>query len=119
MEVIGKSTCQPVGDCGSGTWGKIAGTYNTLFVDGSHSGGSPDGSRNRPYTTIGAALARVGKNGHVALAAGTYNEELSISTEGLTLEGRCAAMVTIKGKTPGWGLWSRPIRPRPKKPGQP
>jgi len=23
MEVIGKRTCQPVGDCGSGTWGKL------------------------------------------------------------------------------------------------
>ena len=96
MAVLGKSDCQPIQDCGSGTWGAIKVTANTLFVDAAHTGGDSDGSQAKPYTTIGAALAAVAANGHVAVAAGTYSEDLSLQTLGVTLEGRCPSMVTLQ-----------------------
>ena len=96
MEVIGKATCQPIGDCGSGTWGKIKTTASTIFVNQSYSGSSPDGSLAKPYITIGAALKAAGAGAHIAVAAGTYKEDLVIDKQA-TLEGRCAQMMTITG----------------------
>ena len=96
MEVIGKDTCQPIGDCGTGTWGKIKTTASTIYVDGSYSGSSSDGSKTSPYTTITAALFAAKPGAHLAVAAGTYNENLNIKQK-VTLEGRCAQKVTIKG----------------------
>jgi len=95
MEVIGQSTCQPIGDCGSGQWGKITTTSNTIYVDQAYRG-IGNGSQARPYTTIGAALASLKGGEHIAVAAGTYNENLAIERK-VTLEGRCAQMVTIAG----------------------
>lgn len=98
MAVIGKGTCHPVGDCGSGTWGKIKTTASTLFVDGATSGEGSDGSRARPFATITAALAQVSEGGHIAVAAGTYDEDLELKLKGVTLEGRCARLVAVKGQ---------------------
>lgn len=95
MEVIGHAACQPIGDCGSGTWGKIKATANTIFVDQAYRG-SGNGSQSRPYATITAALAGLKGGEHIAVAAGTYNENLGFSRK-VTLEGRCAQMVTIAG----------------------
>ena len=96
MEVIGKSTCQPIGDCGNGTWGKIKTTASTIFVDQSYSGNNANGSLARPYTTIGAALEAATAGTHIAVAAGTYKENISIERK-VTLEGRCAQKVIIRG----------------------
>ena len=98
MEKIGYRTCQPIGDCGTGTWGKIKATASTLFVDQSYQGGSEDGSQARPYTSISAALAQAAAGSHIAVAAGTYKECLEIQRK-VTLEGRCAQLVTIVGTT--------------------
>ena len=94
MEVIGKAICQPIGDCGSGKWGKIKTTSSTIFVDQTYSGSNADGSQARPYTTIGAALEAATAGTHIAVAAGTYKEDVSIERK-VTLEGRCAQKVTI------------------------
>jgi hypothetical protein len=97
MEVLGKSTCQPVGDCGSGTWGKIQVGAQTLYVDQSYSGTDSDGSKDKPFTTIGDALAAATAGAQIAVAAGTYAEDLKIDKQ-VSLEGRCPSMVTIKGQ---------------------
>ena len=94
MEVIGKPTCQSIGDCGSGTWGEIITSAKTIFVDQSFTGGSSDGTQAKPYSTIAAALAGATAGDHIAVAAGTYKESVSIE-RAVTLEGRCAQMVTI------------------------
>ena len=96
MEKIGYATCQPIGDCGTGTWGKIKTTAQTIYVDHSFAGGTSDGSKAKPYTTITAALAVAKTGGHVAVAAGTYKETVSISRK-VTVEGVCAQKVTIQG----------------------
>jgi hypothetical protein len=95
--VIGKSECQPIGDCGSGTWGKIATTSLTVYVDGSYAGGGSDGSMGKPYVTIGAALATAKSGAQIAIAAGTYAEDVVID-KAVVLEGRCAQLVTIPGQ---------------------
>jgi hypothetical protein len=96
-EVIGKTSCQPLGSCGSGTFGSIKTTSSTIFVDGSYSDGSSDGSESKPYTSIGEALGAAPEGGQVAIAAGTYDEDLTISKK-VTLQGRCAELVTIAGQ---------------------
>jgi len=93
MAIIGSTACQPVGDCGSGTWGSIKATADTAFVDGAYTGTDADGSMARPFQSITAALGS-GK-GRIAIAAGTYNEDLVVDRT-IVIEGRCPALVTIK-----------------------
>ncbi|MFZ5786244.1 MAG: right-handed parallel beta-helix repeat-containing protein, partial [Acidobacteriota bacterium] len=93
MEVIGKAECQPVGDCGTGTWGKIAVGASTIFVD-QQSRAPGDGSLAKPFTTISAALAAAPAGAQIAVAAGTYAESVYI-TKAVTLEGRCPELVKV------------------------
>ena len=67
-----------------------------FFVDQSYSGSSPDGSQSKPYPTIGAALKSASAGAHIAVAAGTYKEGVVIDKK-VTLQGRCAQMMTITG----------------------
>jgi hypothetical protein len=97
MEVIGQKACQPIGDCGTGTWGKIEATASTVFVDKSYAGGASDGSAGKPYVTIGAAVASAKSGAQIAIAAGTYSEDLLVDKT-LVIEGRCAAMVKLQGQ---------------------
>ena len=97
MAMIGKATCQPIGDCGTGTYGKIKTSAATIFVDRSYKGGGSDGSQAKPYTSIGMALMAASSKAQIAVAAGEYAEDLSIGKQ-VMLEGRCAQMVTIKGQ---------------------
>ncbi|MFZ5785819.1 MAG: right-handed parallel beta-helix repeat-containing protein, partial [Acidobacteriota bacterium] len=98
MEVIGQSSCQPIGDCGSGTWGNLKVDASTVFVDAGYSGVS-NGSMTQPYVAIGQALAEAKAGGRIAVAAGEYLEEV-ILKEGVILEGRCAQLVRLKGVSP-------------------
>jgi hypothetical protein len=97
MKVIGKTSCQPVGDCGSGTWGAIKTGASTIFVDQAYTGSDSDGSQAKPYTTITQALQQAASGAQIAVAAGDYAEEVSISKQ-VTIEGRCAEKVKIKGQ---------------------
>jgi len=95
MEKIGYATCQSLGDCGSGTWGNIKTTASTVYVDQSHAGAGGKGTKAEPFKTIGEALKQATAGDHIAVAAGTYYERVIIQRK-ITLEGRCAQMVTIK-----------------------
>ena len=97
MEKIGFSTCQPIGDCGTGTWGNIKTTASTIFVDQGHAKTGGKGTIAEPYKTIGEALAHATAGIQIAVAAGTYKEDLSISVD-IELAGRCAQMVNILGQ---------------------
>jgi nitrous oxidase accessory protein NosD len=99
MEVIGKTTCQPVGDCGTGKWGNIVLTAKTLFVDASYVGKDADGSQIKPFATIGQALKAAPRDAHVVVAEGEYKEDLVLD-KALVLEGRCAAKVRVVGQDP-------------------
>jgi Right handed beta helix region len=98
MEVIGSSTCQPMGDCGTGTYGKIVTGAKTLFVDQAYTGGGADGTATKPYTTLADALKAAPSGAQIAVAAGTYKEDLTVK-QPLTIEGRCAQKVMITGQS--------------------
>lgn len=99
MAVIGHSSCLPVDDCGSGTWGKIKTSANTIYVDQNHRGTGGAGTRAQPLFTVEAALQKAAAGAHIAIAAGTYVERLIIRRK-VALEGRCAQQVTIKTGIP-------------------
>ncbi|HEY4121814.1 MAG TPA: hypothetical protein VGM56_28300 [Byssovorax sp.] len=82
--------------CGSGAWGAIPDGAGNVYVDPSYAGGSSDGSKTRPFTTLAAGLARVAAGGRVALAAGDYPEHAVID-QAIELVGRCPSMVTLSG----------------------
>ena len=96
MEKIGYSTCQPIGDCGSDTWGNIKTTASTIYVDQGHKGTGGKGTKAEPFKTIGEAVNKATAGDHIAVAAGKYVEQIIIHRK-VTLEGRCSQLVTING----------------------
>ena len=103
MEVIGKKECQPIADCGSGTWGNIKLTAETLFVDQGYTGAYSDGSQAKPFTSVADALLALpaDRDAHVAVAAGVYPApalfpELVVYSGSVVIEGRCPQMVRLE-----------------------
>jgi hypothetical protein len=81
-------TCTTVGptrECGSGEYAAdLPANEGTFYVNGAYTGGDSDGTRDKPYQTIKAALEAIpaGKKVTVAVAAGEYDEELTIGVRG-------------------------------------
>ncbi|MCA9669563.1 MAG: right-handed parallel beta-helix repeat-containing protein [Myxococcales bacterium] len=97
MAVVGKRTCQPVGECGHGRWGNVLTGTETIYVDAAAIG--PElGTADSPFHSIAAGLRATPRTarGHVVIAAGRYEESLRIDRP-VRIEGRCAAQVTIAG----------------------
>lgn len=96
-EVLDGEACVPAA-CGVGPWGDLSLDADTVYVDGVTNG---DGSPESPLATIqaGADLAASRGGGMVAIAAGTYVENVALANthDGVHLAGRCAALVTIDG----------------------
>jgi hypothetical protein len=91
--------CVPIdgaAGCGQAPWGAIADMPGTLWVDPGYAGGDGDGSKAKPVTTIGAALALAPEAGRVALAAGSYAEAV-LPTRSVEIVGRCPSMVKVTG----------------------
>ena len=86
--------------CGTGTWGALETDGDTVFVDG-NAGDDGDGTADAPLQHIqdGLDLAAERGGGLVAVAAGTYTENLQLGDEHdrVTLAGRCMDMVTVDG----------------------
>jgi hypothetical protein len=108
MAVPGETECRPVMPCGEGTWGDIPTDAATQHVDGSFAGGSSDGSAAAPWTTIGEAVAAAAPGALVAVASGSYLEDVMISGKPVRLWGRCPEMVELVGT--GAELWAVDIR---------
>ena len=97
MAVPGETRCRPVAPCGSGTWGTIPTDGTTQFVDGAYSGTDSDGTEERPWTTIQAGIDAAEADAVVAIAEGSYAEDIQIAGTPVRLWGRCPAMVEIVG----------------------
>ncbi|MGZ3424336.1 MAG: DUF1565 domain-containing protein [Polyangiales bacterium] len=96
MALPGDEACKPVASCGADTFGDLPKDANTLYVDHAAAAGG-DGTRDKPFHTIAEALAvTTVDNPVVAIAAGTYEENL-VFTRPARLYGRCPEMVEIKG----------------------
>ncbi|MDP6934177.1 MAG: right-handed parallel beta-helix repeat-containing protein, partial [Myxococcota bacterium] len=96
-ELLDGDECVPVA-CGTGTWGALQTDDDTIYVDALAEAGG-DGSKDSPFNIIQEGLDAQGKNGMVAVAAGTYLENLQMSSDhsGVHLAGRCMDLVTIDG----------------------
>jgi len=94
MALPGDESCTPVADCGSDPYGVLP-TGDVVYVDAAAPIGG-DGSRDKPLRTIAEALATKVADPIVALAAGSYTENVKADRR-VRLFGRCPAMVEIKG----------------------
>jgi hypothetical protein len=94
LTVIGDERCHDIMECGSGTWGDIPVEADTQFVDASFAGQS-DGSMAAPWTTVTEAVDAAEPGAIVAVAAGSYHEEVIIIGKSVRLYGRCPSMVEI------------------------
>ena len=96
LAVPGDAACHELAPCASGTWGSIPVEPSTQHVDPAYAGMTSDGSAQQPWTSIAAAIAAAPLGAIVALAAGTYAEDVVI-TKRVRLWGRCPALVAITG----------------------
>ncbi|RLB56456.1 MAG: hypothetical protein DRI90_18685 [Deltaproteobacteria bacterium] len=94
-------------DCGQGRWGDIPVQPGTLYVDAAYSG-SGDGSASQPFTTIGAAVDAATDGALIAVAAGTYAEDVMLHKP-VRLWGVCPQHVVLVGA--GANLGALEIRP--------
>jgi hypothetical protein len=99
-EVCWGKACVPTGptkNCGSSKFGSGLPSTGVVYVDASHAGTST-GTMAQPFKTIAAALGAASPTSNViAVATGTYKEDLNI-TESVEIRCRCATQVTIEGK---------------------
>jgi len=97
MAVPGETQCRPVMPCGAGPWGDLPVDGTTSYVDGFYAGGDSDGSAARPWTTIGDAVATASPGALVAVAEGSYVENVIISHKAVRLWGVCPERVALVG----------------------
>ncbi|MBW2524456.1 MAG: hypothetical protein JRI23_09785 [Deltaproteobacteria bacterium] len=93
----GDAACHEIMPCGSAPWGEIPIEDGTIFVDGSYGGPASDGTEQAPWTTIGDAVDAAAAGSLIAIAAGSYAEDVRIEGTGLRLWGRCPSMSAIVG----------------------
>jgi hypothetical protein len=99
LAVPGDAACHDVAPCAAGTWGDIPVAADTERVDGAYVGGSNDGSQERPWTKIQQAVDAAAAGAIVAIARGSYVEDVSIAGKAVLLWGVCPAEVEIVGST--------------------
>jgi hypothetical protein len=96
MAIPGESACRPVMPCGAGKWGDIPIDAGTVYVDAGYAGADSDGSVDRPWTAINDAVAAAPAGALIAVASGTYFEELVVE-KAVRLWGVCPEQVEIAG----------------------
>ncbi len=96
MALPGETSCREVHPCGSPPWGDIPVEPGTHYVDASYAGGDSDGTSAKPWTTIADAIAAAPADGTLAIAEGSYVENLVVN-ESLAIWGRCPSLVEIVG----------------------
>lgn len=97
MAIPGEVECHELAACGDGPWGDAPVAATTQFVDASYTGGGSDGSEQHPWTTIQEALDAAADSAVVAVAAGSYHENLWTLGKSVRVWGRCPALVDIVG----------------------
>lgn len=94
---LGEMSCHEVAPCGMGTWGDIALDSSTEHVDITYTVGDGDGTAAKPWPTIQQAIDAAASGATVAIAQGSYAEDLTIDGKAVVLWGRCPSLVTVAG----------------------
>jgi hypothetical protein len=97
MAVPGDESCREVSPCGMDRWGDIPIEPGALHVDAAYTVGDGDGSPQKPFATIAAALLAAESGAQVVIAAGSYVEDLPPLFEPVRLWGKCPREVEIVG----------------------
>lgn len=97
LALPGETSCHEVAPCGDGPWGDIPVDETTQYVDGSYAGGGSDGSELSPWTSIQAAVDAAESGALIAVAAGSYPEDVWIGGKAVRIWGRCPSMVEVAG----------------------
>lgn len=93
---LGETSCHEIADCGTDKFGNPPTDEPLVFVDAAADATTADGSRDKPFTTIGAAIAKVPRStrSRIAIAEGTYDQQVVINHP-IDLWGRCPQKVAI------------------------
>lgn len=94
MALPGETTCRAVALCGGGPWGDAPVEADTQYVDAAYAGGGSDGTQAKPWTTVQAGVDAAAPGAVVAIAAGSYGENVFVDTP-VRLWGACPAQVTL------------------------
>ncbi|KYF76712.1 hypothetical protein BE11_44050 [Sorangium cellulosum] len=97
MAIPGESECREVAPCGDGDYGAIPVEATTQFVNGAYTGTDSDGTRARPWKRIQQGIDNARAGAIVAVAAGSYAEDVRIRSRRVRLWGRCPALVEVVG----------------------
>ncbi len=97
LALPGETVCHDVAPCGAGTWGDIPVESTTQYVNQAYPGSDSDGSAEKPWTSIAAGVATAAPGALVAIAAGTYAEDVLVAGKAVRLWGVCPAHVEITG----------------------
>ncbi|MFT3769593.1 MAG: right-handed parallel beta-helix repeat-containing protein [Minicystis sp.] len=97
MALPGETMCHGVADCAPGPWGAIPIDAATQYVDGAYTGTMSDGHMATPWKTVKAAIQAAAPGAVVAVAAGTYGEDVVITGKPVKLWGACPSLTRITG----------------------
>jgi len=97
MAIPGDAACREVAPCRGGAWGEAPAEESTEFVDGDYGGGGSDGTATKPWTNIQSGVDAAAPGAVVAIAAGSYLEDVDVSDKPVRLWGRCPGDTEIVG----------------------
>ncbi len=97
MATPGETECREVAPCGTEPWEGIPIDGTTQHVDGSYGGGGSDGSASQPWTTIQDGVDAAEPGAVIAVAAGSYGEDVWIDQTPVKIWGTCPGQVEIAG----------------------
>ncbi|WP_437630267.1 right-handed parallel beta-helix repeat-containing protein [Sorangium sp. So ce854] len=97
MAIPGDTACREVAPCGDGEYGSIPVGETTQFVNAAYAAADSDGTRERPWKRIQDGIDKARSGAIVAVAAGSYAEDLLIRGKRVRLWGRCPGLVEVVG----------------------
>jgi hypothetical protein len=95
MAVPGETECRPIMACGEGKWGEIPVDTSTVYVDAAYLAGDGNGSALKPWPTISDAVSAAPPGALVAIAEGSYYEDVMLGSKTLRIWGICPDKVEV------------------------
>ena len=97
IAVPGDSMCREIAPCAPGQWGAIPVEPDTEYVDASYPGTDSDGTALKPWTSVQAGVDAAPSGAIVAIAEGSYVEDVTVSGKAVRLWGVCPKLVEVRG----------------------